>query len=147
MKQNSSRHKLKRGFSLVELLVVMAIIGILMALVTGISRAVQRGATDAQAKAQIADLMNEIEKYKADEGSYPGNWNDFRNWYVDRYPGTAYTITEGTPSNPIDPWGQPYEYDFTTDTPFVYFIGSFGPNAQDDQGEADDITNRNGALQ
>lgn len=161
--------KRKPGFTLVELLVVMTIIGLLMGLVIGIAGAVNRGAAESQAKAQIADLMNEIEKFKSENGVYPDDWNDFGQWYDDKYQiveggetiDMAYTITEGTPSDPLDPWGQDYIYDFpyATDpaqSPFVYLIGSKGPDArwgsQDDPnnqtsfGLGDDITNRNGAL-
>jgi general secretion pathway protein G len=147
MKQTIFSTKRKQGFTLVEILVVVAIIGILMGLVTGISGAVQQGAAEAKAKAEIADLMNEIEKYKVDKGSYPDNWSDFGSWYTnEKYSGTAYTITEGEPDAPIDPWGSEYLYDFDSDRPFVYFIGSSGPNGTDDNGDVDDITNRNGAL-
>lgn len=146
MKQINFSTKRKQGFTLVELLVVMAIIGILMGLVIGISGAVQQGAAEAKAKAEIADLMNEIEKYKVEKGSYPDDWDEFANWYSQKYEGTAYTITEGGPDAPIDPWGREYRYDFDASRPFVYFIGSRGPNGRDDSGDEDDITNRNGAL-
>ena len=146
MKQYQTSHKLKRGFSLVELLVVIAIIGVLMALMVGISGAVVGGAEESEAKAQMADLMNEIEKYNSDEGGYPATWAEFGTWYDSRYAGTAYTITEGEPEAPIDPWGNNYEYRFDTNKPFVFFIGSRGPNGANDDGGLDDITNRNGAL-
>ena len=150
MKQNTSPLKYKSAFTLVELLVVVAVIAILMSLVLGVARSVQGGAEEAQAKAELADLMNEIEKYNADEGGYPGDWNDFRDWYLERYPGTAYTITAGTMESgtnfePEDPWGQEYVYDLDN-PPYVYFIASFGPNTTDDDGGGDDITNRNGSV-
>ena len=132
---------------MVELLVVISIIGILMALVVGIAGSVQGGAAEAQAKAQMADLMSEIEKYNSDEGGYPAGWSAFGSWYDARYPNTIYTLTEGGPNNPVDPWGQPYVYQPQPNNPFIYFIGSYGPNTRDDGGEVDDITNLNGALQ
>jgi prepilin-type N-terminal cleavage/methylation domain-containing protein len=144
MKKNYHAHKLKQGFSLVDLLAVMAVISILLAIVIGVAGAVQGGALEAKAKAEIADLMNELEKYNADEGEYPENWSDFDTWYRNRYPNTAYTLTEGSPSNPVDPWGRDYDYELRT--PFAYRIGSFGPNGQDNNGDVDDITNLNGAL-
>lgn len=157
MQQTTQSHKHKQGFSLVELLVVMAIIAILMGIVIGISGGVTRGAAEAQAKAQIADLMMELEKYRGDKGQFPANWSEFRDWYVDRYPQTEYTLTEGSPQDPIDPWGKTYVYHYDPSvSPFVYLIGTRGPDGRygsegDDTGvssfgKGDDITNRNGAL-
>ena len=147
MKETSQISSRRSGFTLVEMLVVMAIIAILMSLVLGIFGAAGQGALESKAKAEIADLMNEIEKYNADEGSYPADWAAFNTWYTARYPGTAYTISDGDPSDPIDPWGSSYVYTYNSSVPFVYFIGSLGPNLTNDNGDVDDITNRNGALQ
>jgi prepilin-type N-terminal cleavage/methylation domain-containing protein len=148
MQQTTESHKHKQGFSLIELLVVMAIIAILMGIViVGLVVYVE------QSQAQMADMMTELEKYRGDEGQFPADWNEFRDWYVEKYPDTAYTITEGSPQNPIDPWGAGYKYEYNAVTsPFVYLLGTKGPDGRDGSpptnqfGKGDDITNRNGAL-
>lgn len=153
MNQRQSLHKLKKGFTLVELIVVMAILAILMGIMLGVSGAIQRNAAEAKAKAEISNLMNEIEIYKSEKGSYPANWAEFGTWYTDeKYVDTAYRLTAGTPSNPIDPWGVVYQYPEAQVKEFTYLIGSKGPDGQDGGngsttfGEGDDITNRNSAL-
>ncbi|GEM_PF-381872 len=160
----------REGFTLVELLVVMAIIAILMGLVIGIAGAVQSGGAEAKAKAQIADLMLEVEKYQGDKGGYPPSRGvsgtptfseAFFTWYEDeKYVGTQFQTTEVAESSnqryPVDPWGNPYVYDWNSSNPLVYAIGSKGPdgrwgsdgdpNDTSSFGRGDDITNRNGAL-
>ena len=151
MNQRQSPHKFKKGFTLIELLVVMAIIGILMGIILGVSGAIQRKAAEAKARAEIADLMNEIEIYKSEKGSYPADWAEFGTWYTgEKYVGTKYTLTEGTPSDPVDPWGVDYMYGEVRE--FTYLIGSKGPDGRNGGngstvfGDGDDITNRNGEL-
>jgi general secretion pathway protein G len=148
MNQTHSSHKLKQGFSLIELLVVMAIIATLMGLVIGVSGAITRKTAVARARAELADLMNELEIYKSDEGSYPADWAEFGSWYTDdKYAGTAYTITDGEANDPVDPWGTDYSYTFDpTVSEFIYLIGSYGPDGTNNNGDGDDITNRNGSL-
>lgn len=143
------RRQERAGFSLVELLVVMAIIAILMGIVIGISGGVTRGAAEAQAKAQIADLLMEFDKFQGDRGEYPVDWNDFRDWYLEKYSDTGYTITEGTLREgqdflPIDPWGKAYQYHKMSD--FVIRIRSAGPDGRFDSDADDDISNLKGSL-
>ena len=59
------------GFTLVELLTVMAIIMILAGLVLGTSGYVQKKGARARAEAEIAALSAALESYKADNGIYP----------------------------------------------------------------------------
>lgn len=61
----------QRGFSLVELLVVITIIVILSGLTIGAMGWVQRKAAVDKAKAQLALLENGLEQYHADTGTYP----------------------------------------------------------------------------
>ncbi|MDV7402478.1 prepilin-type N-terminal cleavage/methylation domain-containing protein, partial [Arthrospira platensis SPKY1] len=59
--------------TLIELLVVIAIIVILMGLVVGIAGSSQRGAAEAKTKAQIGQIVLELEKFRGDMGRYPNN--------------------------------------------------------------------------
>ncbi len=71
MKQ-SSRIQRQRGFTLVEILVVMTIILILAALTTGGMQFVKTRQKNNQAEIQIGLLSKGIEDYKLDNGDYPG---------------------------------------------------------------------------
>ncbi|MGA0334381.1 MAG: type II secretion system protein GspG [Kiritimatiellia bacterium] len=143
MTHTTSPHKHKQGFSLVELLVVMAVIAILMGIVIGVSGSIQRKAAEAKARAEIADLMNELEVYKSDMGTYPSSLGDLVNWYQTEKYKVDFDLTDLNGTTPVDPWGNPYEYPASGVKEFTYFIGSKGP---DKNLAADDITNRNGAL-
>jgi prepilin-type N-terminal cleavage/methylation domain-containing protein len=61
----------RRGFTLVELLVVIVIIGILAALITVAVSAAMTSARQARILLEIGQLSGAIEQYKAKYGSYP----------------------------------------------------------------------------
>jgi general secretion pathway protein G len=151
----SQKHKSKHAFTLIELLVVMAIIAILMAITLGIAGAVNRGAAESKARAQIADLTLEIEKYRADKGIFPTDLKVLVTWYEDeKYKGTKYLTTDlkGVKPNavPVDPWGNDFFYKRIND--FVFRLGSKGadgrlgnkdlPNNDSSFGKGDDISNQ-----
>ena len=60
-----------RAFTLVELLIVLAIIIILAGLIMSTSGYVQKKGARSRAEAEIAALSAAIESYKADNGIYP----------------------------------------------------------------------------
>ncbi|WP_018250049.1 type II secretion system protein [Orenia marismortui] len=67
------------GFTLLELLVVIAVIGILAAIVMPQVTGVQDDAQLNSAKASLANIQTALEKYKVDNGEYPTEsdvWND-----------------------------------------------------------------------
>ena len=70
MKQKSLNAR-RDGFTLVEMLTVMAVMVILTGLVIGISSSVQYKAAKTQAQGQISALSAACEAYKADNGGYP----------------------------------------------------------------------------
>jgi general secretion pathway protein G len=71
--KNSSHSSLafRRGFTLMELLVVVAIIVILASLVLGGLSVMQRNQAVSKCKAQIGMLSTALDEYKMDFGRYP----------------------------------------------------------------------------
>lgn len=60
-----------KGFTLVELLVVMSIIGVLAALAVGSFRTAQMRGRDATRKSDLKQISNALELFYADYGRYP----------------------------------------------------------------------------
>ena len=61
----------KGGFTIIELLIVMAIIIVLAGLIIGTSGYVQKKGARSRAEAEIAAMSAALENYKADNGIYP----------------------------------------------------------------------------
>lgn len=71
--------KLKdRGFTIVELLIVIVVIGILATLVITTYNGIQEKARDTKRKTDVNALQGQIEAYQAQNGKYPtlANIND-----------------------------------------------------------------------
>lgn len=63
--------KVKKAFTLVELLVVMSIIGVLASLAVGSFRTAQLRGRDTQRKSDLKQISNALELFYADHGRYP----------------------------------------------------------------------------
>ena len=111
--QRSIRQRLARGFTLIEIMVVVVIMGILAALVvpklisrTGESRV-------AAARVDISTLMQALKLYKLDNQRYPTTEQGLQALVSKPTSGPA---ANGWKSGgyldrlPNDPWGKPYQY-------------------------------------
>ena len=74
----SLKRKAASGFTIVELLIVIVVIGILAALVVTTYNGIQQKARDTERKTDVNALHGQIEAYSAQNGKYPtlANIND-----------------------------------------------------------------------
>ncbi len=103
--------KTERGFTLVELLVVMVIIGLLAALVAPRLFPKLGKGKQAAAKAQIELIGQALDHYRLDTGHYPTTEQGLNalvtNPGVEKWQGPY--LKKGLP---LDPWGKPYVYQY-----------------------------------
>ena len=99
------------GFTLLEILVVIAILGLLIGLVAPAVLRQLGGARNSIAHQSIERLGGVLDMYKLDMGGYPSTEqglqalltrpSDGRNWNGPYVKGTEL---------PVDPWNHPYDY-------------------------------------
>ncbi len=70
-KIKNQKSNVKSGFTLVELLIVISIIGVLTTLLMANFIGVRQRARDAQRKSDLRQVQSAFELFRADQGSYP----------------------------------------------------------------------------
>jgi general secretion pathway protein G len=120
------------GFTLIEIMAVVLIIGLLIATVGGpIARAIFTG-TETRVKADIKNLETSIDLYRQEFRRFPGDLNELTT--PDRGPAFLNVL-------PLDPWGNEYFYE-APQSGDEYVIGTYGRDgSQGGEGEDADITN------
>lgn len=99
-----------RGFTLLELLVVMVIIGLLAAYVAPRYFS-QVGRSEVRsAQAQIAALRNALDAYRLDVGSYPSTEQGLAALSAKPPNAAKWNGPYLQRAVPPDPWGRPYQY-------------------------------------
>lgn len=75
--RHSAARRATRGFTLVELLVVIVVIGILAALITPAYFSVRRSVFEAGIAQDQAQLAGALHQFKSDYGFYPSDFSEF----------------------------------------------------------------------
>ena len=132
------------GFTLLELLVVVAIIGLLAAYV-GPKYFSQIGRSEqAVAKSQLESFSQALSAYRIDVGSYPTTEDGLS--VLNKKPSDSAKAAKWNgpylmKSVPLDPWGKPYMYRSPGDKS-DFELASYGNDGQPGgTGDAADITN------
>ena len=135
-----SRSRLK-GFTLLELLVVMVIIGLLAGYV-GPKYFAQIGKSEVKAaKSQIDALGKSLDQYRLDVGHYPSSEQGLAALFTRPSNEAKWDGPYLQKDVPNDPWGKPYVYRHPGEHG-EYDLISLGKDGQaGGSGEATDITN------
>ena len=130
--------KKEKGFTLIEMLIVMVILGLLAALVGPRMFGKVGKSRQNAAKAQISLLETAIDTYRLDTSKYPPslkalrvNPDNVKRWDGPYLPKPV----------PLDPWGNPYIY--TLGEKGEYELISLGADGSEGgEGENSDISNK-----
>ena len=135
----SSEH-LKRGYTLIEMLVVLTIISMIVGLVGPRVLGYLGQSRVKTARPQIESLSSALDLFYMDAGRYPTGAEgldalatrpgDVENWNGPYLKGSRV---------PLDPWGHAYRYRIVSDHQPPYEILSFGADGR--EGGADNISN------
>jgi general secretion pathway protein G len=137
----------RRGFTLMELLLVMAILVIMASMVGFAFLGMQQDATSDAARSQISMLKMACKTYKMKVLTFPNKLQDLVEKPANVPPAKwarPFLDLDTLPANKqiVDPWGNPYIYSKDEKNNRV-FITSAGPdgaqNTEDDVPRADEV--------
>ena len=116
--------KSTKGFTLVEIMIVLAILGSIFALLAGRFAGARDKAKVKEANIQMGQLSNSLSNYNLDCNKYPASLDalkkadDCKNWGPNPY----YT------GKLLDPWGNPYHYEISGSE---FVLKSYGRDGKD----------------
>ena len=124
----------RKGFTLLELLMVMAVIAVVAAFGVKGSSLARRLAKESQAKTDIEKLCTVLDEYRIRNGGYPGQPNTAAFSALSE----IHQLTNSAERIYLtDPWGRAYRYQSAN--PFKYRIWSEGQTVETDADNVDPV--------
>ncbi len=143
MRSQRLRRRAKRsGFTLIEVLLVVAILGVIAAAVIPSLLNRQKGAYEQQTRTNIKNLQPILTLYALDhDGQYPSGGREVLNSLTSQSDFKGKKVGPYMDFTPKDAWGEELYYEYPTskgkgDKPAIW---SAGPNGQNEEGSGDDI--------
>jgi general secretion pathway protein G len=122
------------GFTMMELLIVIMIIGLLASLVAPKMFSKVDSTQRKTAAAQMQMFETALDTYRLDMGTYPESLSELVNSNKNGWDGPYLPKAV-----PMDPWGQPYVYQSPGDNGQPYTLKSYGkdkqPGGEDDNAD------------
>jgi general secretion pathway protein G len=132
--------KKNEGFTLIELMMVVIIIGILAAMVVPKFTGKVGEAKKGVAKADISTISNALDMYEMENGAFPTTEQGLKALTEKPSPAPQNWNGPYLKKEPIDPWQRPYQYRCPpTMNQQDFDLWSSGQDGRD--GTDDDITN------
>jgi general secretion pathway protein G len=141
-RQRSGRAEIAKGFTLLELLVVLLILGLLAALV-GPRMLGNVGKSEVKvARAQIVALETALENYRLDMGRYPTKEEGLQA--LEKAPSgeSRWSGPYLRKAVPSDPWGNAYQYRFPGEKGDFDLLSLGRDGRAGGSGEDADLSNR-----
>jgi general secretion pathway protein G len=124
------RHKLSKGFTLIELMIVVVILGILATIIMPKILGRPEQARRMKAKVDIRNIESALALFKTDTGRFPTTSEGFEVLVSD--PGIKGYNSDGYLDKlPIDPWGNKYIYISPGLHSKDYDVESYGKDGED----------------
>ena len=122
----------RRGFTLIEIMMVIVIISILTGLILGIAGHASRAGDRKKALGDMEKIKAALEEYRLINNSY---YNASCDTSDPTFQAKLNNVYKAADIRYIDPWGRPFVYEFNSK--FSYRIYSKGPDGT--PGNEDDV--------
>ena len=120
----------RRGFTLIEILIAIAIVAIMGAIVVPTFMSYRARAQDRAAKASIKAIQLQIESFRTDIGQYPESLKDLVKKPMNEDLAKNWVAPYLKEKDLNDPWGAKYQYHLTPEQENPYELYSYGPKGK-----------------